>query len=115
VAARFSAPVQTGPESHPASYTMVTGSFLGLKRPGRGVDQTPPSSPMVKERVGLYLCSLSGSSWPLLGRALPLPLPERKVPRFLRKLPLLNKLYVQIPQVEFHQTRTVNTERTHIN
>jgi len=35
---RFSAPVQTGPEAHPASYTMGTGSFRELKRPGRGVD-----------------------------------------------------------------------------
>ena len=25
--ARFSAPVQTGPEAHPASYTMCTGSL----------------------------------------------------------------------------------------
>ena len=33
--ARFSAPVQTGPGAHPASYTMCTGSFLGVKRPGR--------------------------------------------------------------------------------
>jgi hypothetical protein len=41
VAARFSAPVQTGPGAHPASYTMGTRSFLGLKRPGRGVDHPP--------------------------------------------------------------------------
>jgi hypothetical protein len=27
--ARFSAPVQTGPGAHPASYTIGTGSFLG--------------------------------------------------------------------------------------
>ena len=27
--ARFSAPVQTRPEAHPASYTMGTGSFRG--------------------------------------------------------------------------------------
>jgi len=38
VVARFSAPVQTGPETHPASYAMGTGSFPGVKRPGRGVD-----------------------------------------------------------------------------
>ena len=42
--ARFSAPVQTGPEAHPASYTMGTGSFPGVKRTGRGVDHPPPSS-----------------------------------------------------------------------
>jgi len=29
--ARFSVPVQTGPEVHPASYTMGNGSFLGVK------------------------------------------------------------------------------------
>jgi hypothetical protein len=27
--ARFFVPVQTGPGDHPASYTIVTGSFLG--------------------------------------------------------------------------------------
>jgi len=36
--ARFSAPVQTGPGVHPASYTMGTGSFLGES--GRGVALT---------------------------------------------------------------------------
>jgi len=29
--ARFSVPVQTGPEAHPASCTMGTGSFPGVK------------------------------------------------------------------------------------
>jgi hypothetical protein len=33
--ARFSVPVQTGPAAHPASYTMSTGPFPGVKRPGR--------------------------------------------------------------------------------
>ena len=37
VGARFSAPVQTGPGVHPASYTVGTGSFPRVKRPGRGV------------------------------------------------------------------------------
>ena len=44
VGARFSAPVQTGPEAHPASCTMGTGSFPGVKRPGRGADPPPLSS-----------------------------------------------------------------------
>jgi hypothetical protein len=39
--ARFSAPVQTGPCTHPAPYTMCTGSFPGVKRPERGVDDPP--------------------------------------------------------------------------
>ena len=38
--ARFSAPVQTGPGSHPASCIMGTGSFPGVKN-GRGVTLTP--------------------------------------------------------------------------
>ena len=38
--ARFSAPVQTGPGAHPASYTMGTGSFPGV-RCDRGVTLTP--------------------------------------------------------------------------
>jgi hypothetical protein len=63
--ARFSAPVQTGPEVHPASYTMGTGSFPGVKRPGRGVDHSICSAE-VKERVELYLYSPSGSSWPVV-------------------------------------------------
>ena len=45
--------VQTGPETHPASCTMGTGSLLGVKRPGRGVDHPPPSSAEVKDRVEL--------------------------------------------------------------
>jgi len=38
--ARFSAPVQTGPGAHPASCTMGTGSFPGVKS-GRDVTLTP--------------------------------------------------------------------------
>jgi hypothetical protein len=38
--ARFFAPVQTSPEAHPASCTMGTGSFPGV-RFGRGVTLTP--------------------------------------------------------------------------
>ena len=64
--ARFSAPVQTGPGAHPASYTKGTGSLPGVNRLGRGVDN-PPSSAEVKERVELYLYSPSGPSWPVLG------------------------------------------------
>ena len=38
--ARFSAPVQTGPAAHPASFKMGTGSFAGVKC-GRGVTLPP--------------------------------------------------------------------------
>ena len=40
VEARFSAPVQTGPGAHPASCTMGTRSFPGVKS-GRDVTLTP--------------------------------------------------------------------------
>jgi len=53
--ARFSAPVQTGPGPHPASYTVGTGSFPWVKWPGRGNDHPPTSSAEVKERVELLL------------------------------------------------------------
>jgi len=38
--ARFSAPVQTSPGAHPASCTMGTGFFWGVKS-GRGMTLTP--------------------------------------------------------------------------
>ena len=66
VRARFSAPVQTGPGVDPASFTMGTGSFPGVKRPGRD-DYHPPPHLAPRLRVQLYLCFLSGLSWPVLG------------------------------------------------
>ena len=72
VGARFSAPVLTGPGAHPASYTMGTRSFPGVKRPGRGLDHQTPSSAEVEERVELYLYCPSGLSWPVIGWPLPL-------------------------------------------
>jgi hypothetical protein len=65
--ARFYAPVQNGPKAHPASYTMGSGSFPGVKRPGRIVDHPPPSSAEVKERAELYLYSPVWALWPVLG------------------------------------------------
>jgi hypothetical protein len=41
VGAKFSVPVQTEPGVHPVSYIVGTGSFPGVKRPGRCVDQPP--------------------------------------------------------------------------
>jgi len=60
VGARFSAPVQSGPGVRPASYTMGTGSFPGVKQPRCGVDHASPSSVDVKERLELYLYSPLG-------------------------------------------------------
>jgi hypothetical protein len=34
---------------HPASYTMDTGSFSGVKRPGRGVDHPPHLAPRLNK------------------------------------------------------------------
>ena len=45
---------------NPTFYTMGTGSFPRVKRPGRGVDHPPPSSAEVKYRVKLYLYSPLG-------------------------------------------------------
>ena len=68
--ARFSAPVQTGPGSYPASCKMDTGSFPAVKRPGRGADHPPLPKRRGHERVELYLYSPCGPSWPVLGRTL---------------------------------------------
>ena len=78
VGAKFSAPVQTGPGAHPASYTMGNGSFPWVKWQGSGAD--PPSTAEFEGRVELYICSPSGPSWPVLGRPLPLPLPTENRP-----------------------------------
>jgi hypothetical protein len=51
VAAKFSAPAQTGPGTHPTSYTVGVGSLPGVKSPGRGVDHPPRSNAEAKERV----------------------------------------------------------------
>jgi len=62
----FSAHFRVGSEAYPATYAMGNCSFVGVKRPGRGVDTTP-SSAEVKERVELYRYSPSGPSRPVLG------------------------------------------------
>jgi hypothetical protein len=62
----FFAPVRTGPGAHSAPYIMGTGPFPGVNRTGRGVDNPPPSSTEVKERVELYLFT------PALGFRVPL-------------------------------------------
>jgi hypothetical protein len=56
--------VQTGSGTHPASYPVGTrSSFLGVKRPGREADHSPPSCAEVKECVELYLHSPSTLLW----------------------------------------------------
>ena len=46
--------IQTGPKVYPASYTMGTESFLGIKGLGHGADHPPPSSVGCKQ-VGAIL------------------------------------------------------------
>jgi hypothetical protein len=48
VGARFFARVQTSPGAHPASCTMGTGSFPGVKQPGCGADHPLPRSAEVE-------------------------------------------------------------------
>ena len=52
--------------SRPVSYTVGTGSFPGVKRPGRGLDHLPRYSAEVKERVKLYINSTSWPAWPFI-------------------------------------------------
>jgi hypothetical protein len=48
VGARFFTHAQTGPGAHPASCTMGTRSFPGVKRPRRGAEHPPSSSAEVE-------------------------------------------------------------------
>jgi len=82
---RFSAPVQTGPGAHLASCTMRTVSFPGVKRPGLGVDHTPPSSAEVKVRVELYIYSPLGLRGLFLGELYH----YLKDPRLIKKSPVI--------------------------
>ena len=60
---------QWGVENFPHLYIPALGHTQPVIQwvPGLGVDLPPPSSPEVKERVELYLYSLSGTVWPATG------------------------------------------------
>jgi hypothetical protein len=45
----ISAPDQTWPGSKPASYTIGSGSFPGIKRPGRSADHPPHLPPKLNK------------------------------------------------------------------
>jgi hypothetical protein len=62
----FSASIQTGLGAHPASYTTRTGSFPGLKRPGRGVHYEH-LAPSLKSRATPPLLLWSYTTTPPLG------------------------------------------------
>ena len=55
-------------------YNAYRVSFTGFKAAGAWLWPPTPSTPEVKEREELYLCSPSGPSWPVRGWTLPLPL-----------------------------------------
>jgi hypothetical protein len=59
---RFFAHFQTNPGAHPASCTMDTGSFPGLKRPWRGADHPPLQAPMSRMNRALPLLP----RWPVI-------------------------------------------------
>jgi hypothetical protein len=66
VAAKISEPTQTRPGTQ-SIVQCVPGVVHKVKRPRRGVDHPTRSSPEVEESIELYLYSLSGPSWPVLG------------------------------------------------
>jgi hypothetical protein len=69
-------PVQTGPVIHPASCTMGTGSFPGVKS-GRGVTLTihPLLVPSSRKSRAITLPIFWATTGPVMG-SLPLPLPS---------------------------------------
>ena len=71
---RGSNPVGGRDFPHPSTrrgFHPATTSFPRLKRPERGVYHPPPSSAEAEGRVELYICSVFGPSWPVLGWTLP--------------------------------------------
>jgi hypothetical protein len=67
VGARFFAHVQTGLGAHPASCTMGTGSFSGVKRPVRGADHPTPPSVEVENEKSYTSTPPPGLWWPVIG------------------------------------------------
>jgi hypothetical protein len=63
----FFAHVQTDLGAHPASCTMGTGSFPGIKRQGRGVEHPPPPSAEVENEYSYTFTPLLGPWWLVIG------------------------------------------------
>jgi hypothetical protein len=68
----FPTPVQTGPGIHPASCTMGTVSFPGVKRPGRRADHPPLPCAEVENKYSYTSTPPLGPWWPAIGWPLPL-------------------------------------------
>jgi len=64
---RFSIPVQTSSEAHPASYTMGYWVIPSGKGPGHDANHPTPPSGKVKGRIQLYLYPTSVPSWQVTG------------------------------------------------
>ena len=73
--ARFSSPIQKGPEAHPQSY-WGTEAFSGVMRPRSSLDNPSTSSAEDKEKLQLYQLSKSGHKSSIVGRNLSLHLQE---------------------------------------
>jgi hypothetical protein len=69
--ARFCALVQNGPGAHPTSYTVGSGSFPKVSRPGRGVNHPTLSSAEAEERAILLVYV---PSWQVVCRTIPFTL-----------------------------------------
>ena len=84
---RSSAPIQTGPGTHPTSFTLGTGCFPRVKRPGRGADPAPH----------LHWQDLK------LGRTIPLPVLRALVACYREKLYLNIQFGFEIKRFLFLQ------------
>ena len=83
---RFPSPVRTGPGAHPASHTMGTASFPGVKRPGRDVDHPPHLASRLKEEYSYASTPPLGLRGVFYGeRYLYKDLIEDQRPRFYRR------------------------------
>jgi hypothetical protein len=65
--ARFFAHVQTGSGAHQPSCTIGTGSFLGVKQPGRGANHPPTPSAEVENELSYTSTPPLGPWWPGIG------------------------------------------------
>jgi hypothetical protein len=64
---RFFAHVHASPGAHPASCTMGTGSFLGVRQPGCGADHQPTSSAEVTKGYSYNAIHPLGQFRPVTG------------------------------------------------
>jgi len=98
IGAIFTVPVHTSPGAHLAYRTIGTGSvYQVVKQPGHSIDHPPHL--VLTERVELYLYSLSGPSWPVLGRTLPLPLLIQEFTNRRRQACVATELCTMVPNI----------------